>query len=524
MNDFPLGLKTALESGNCVLFLGAGIGSHLVDQEGNSAPDGSTLAKELADEFKIETDTSLDLAKISAIVELRKGRTELETYLRKRLGNLKPDKNLQWLFTRKWRAIFTTNYDNSIEVGYSLLEDPPQKPITITASSGIVPYNWRYEVPIYHLHGTLLGIGKPNIIITEDDYSTFREQRRMLFNLLKQEFATSTFLYIGYSNRDSNWKLLLSELTTEFRPSTLPTSYRIDPKSDPLDIEILQSKGIHTITTTYKSFAKEASLLLTETILNDDGLQEIRKSIPSDLITFLEQNPASLVRLISSWTYVNQAPFDEKPNFSEFIHGDRPNWGLISAKNYFTRDIEEEIYNELLDYATSNSKAPKVTILLGPAGYGTTLLYALAARLVTEDAGKVFMLKPGTSFAQGDIEYSLSLFPGKMTFFFVDNAADWSEEIQLIIHRLKETGKTAMFILGERINEWRQTYKKPNGNEFQIEPLSDPEIYRLLNFLEQHSALNALEPLKPELRFSVIKILHKKELLVVMREMQKAKV
>jgi len=64
----PLGLRQALEAGDCVLFVGAGIGSHLF-RDAAPAPDGRTLARELADNFKIDVGASLDLAKVSQIVE-----------------------------------------------------------------------------------------------------------------------------------------------------------------------------------------------------------------------------------------------------------------------------------------------------------------------------------------------------------------------------------------------------------------------------------------------------------------------
>jgi len=53
-----------------------------------------------------------------------------------------------------------------------------------------------FEVPIYHIHGAIFG-EKQHIVISQSDYSNFREQRRMLFELLKKDLATSTFLYIG---------------------------------------------------------------------------------------------------------------------------------------------------------------------------------------------------------------------------------------------------------------------------------------------------------------------------------------
>ena len=69
MIELPLGLRHALESGDCVLFVGAGIGEHLLNQEGKPTPDACLLAKELADEFSIKVDDEYDLAKIAEVVD-----------------------------------------------------------------------------------------------------------------------------------------------------------------------------------------------------------------------------------------------------------------------------------------------------------------------------------------------------------------------------------------------------------------------------------------------------------------------
>jgi hypothetical protein len=60
----------------------------------------------------------------------------------------------------------------------------------------------------------------------------------MVWDRLKNDCATSTILYIGYSGRDPNWQLIVEEMAREFLPSRPPTAYRIDPLADPIDIEL----------------------------------------------------------------------------------------------------------------------------------------------------------------------------------------------------------------------------------------------------------------------------------------------
>lgn len=146
----------------------------------------------------------------------------------------------------------------------------------------------------------------------------------MLFELLKKEFATSTILYVGYSNRDPNWQTVLSEITSEFYPSKTPNSYRVVPNTDPIDNEILKSKNIETIEASYKAFAEAAMISVSVEKGDPNRIRRLRSSIPTDLLPAFEESPAAVARLLSSWTYVNQAKFDDRPNVHAFLRGDRP--------------------------------------------------------------------------------------------------------------------------------------------------------------------------------------------------------
>jgi hypothetical protein len=214
-----------------------------------------------------------------------------------------------------------------------------------------------------------------------------------------------------------------------------------------LERELLKAKGIETVASTFLDFAKAAQLVLNDAQVDSDQLKRLEASVPSDLIPAFTQNAAATARLLSSWVYVIQASFSEKPNVGPFLKGDRANWALIANGDYFERDLEAEVYEDLLDYATSSGTKPSVGIILGPAGYGiTTLLMAAAVRLVKEKAGPVFFLKPGAHLAEGDIEFAASLF-GARPFFFVDEASDQRGTLQTAVQRLRDKQHPAMFVL-----------------------------------------------------------------------------
>ena len=126
------------------------------------------------------------MAKVSELVERRKGRLELIAFLQKALGQLEPDSDLRWLMSLTWRAIFTTNYDGLLERCYELNPNPTQNPVSIGVNSEAQDFDPNFQVPIYHLHGSLLSeSAKDAILITQQDYALFRARRMMLFDLLK---------------------------------------------------------------------------------------------------------------------------------------------------------------------------------------------------------------------------------------------------------------------------------------------------------------------------------------------------
>lgn len=62
--DIPVDLKNAIETGECVLFVGAGMGYNMVDEDGNQIPDSKELAQMIAEKFsvpKLEEYSLIDL-------------------------------------------------------------------------------------------------------------------------------------------------------------------------------------------------------------------------------------------------------------------------------------------------------------------------------------------------------------------------------------------------------------------------------------------------------------------------------
>lgn len=516
----PLGLETALEEGNAVLFLGAGIGHYMVNENGEHLPDAWSLACKLAKKFGLEIDEDrADLAQVATVVQLRHKRQRLIAAIRSELDGFQPTDDLKWLVARTWKAIFTTNYDNGIEIAYSQLETPTQTPVAMGTNSEIVTWDPSFQVPVFHLHGYLFGASDIDaVLITEEDYSRYQERRSMLFDQFKANYPTSPILYIGYSNRDSNWREVTTALRAQFFPSAPPRSFRLAPNTPELEREILESQGIETIDGKVEDFRAAVTTRFGDLRVEPASLSRVRARIPSNLQAAFDQFPTATSRLINSWEYVNQADFSVNPNTESFLKGDRPNWGVIGKGQNFERDLERPIVDALFDFATQPSPRAQGRLLLGPAGYGTTtLLMAIAAWYAKEDAGPIFMLKPEAEPTVGDIEFAISSSTAP-PIFVVDNGSEHHLFLTEILAQLRSAEKAAYFLVGSRLNEWRQVRSGWNGQEFIIDPLSDDEIDKLILALSNLNALGRLTGLSPALRHAAIKDKNQQQLLVTMRE------
>ena len=105
--DMPFELKQAIETGNAILFVGAGMCYNMVTSDGSVIPDGTDLAQRISNEFIVPSNGTPDLAKISQYVIGKKcGRTELCTYIRTILEKANPDESMMWIPTVKWKGNF----------------------------------------------------------------------------------------------------------------------------------------------------------------------------------------------------------------------------------------------------------------------------------------------------------------------------------------------------------------------------------------------------------------------------------
>jgi tetratricopeptide (TPR) repeat protein len=517
--EIPLELRNALQSGSATLFLGAGVAYNVINSDGQPVLTAGGLAGMIAKKFDIDAvSANADLAQVAQVAEARSGRDRLDAFLREVLRDLEPDDDLRWLVTRTWKAIYTTNYDRVIERAFELTDNPTQTPVTISSTEDLVPLDWRYDVPVYHLHGSLFHGARQSALITTADYSRFREHRAMLFDLLKNSYATSPIVYVGYSTRDPNWNLTLGDLRAQFEPSRPPISYRVIPDPDVVEAEALENLGIQTFPATLSEFVAALRQEFGELRIDPRHVDDLEATIPVGLRSIFRENPAAMMRLNGHWEYVNDADFAMASNEADVLHGDLANWGYLGGEKGFRRDIEESVYEDMIDFATSPASSVRSVAILGPAGFGvSTTLRSMAVRLVRERLGSVLLLRDLGDILEGDLEFASARLDEPL-FILVDRASQRGTGLPEAVRRLRSVSANALFVIGDRLNEWRERDLRLSPREHVIEPLSDAEIQGLLDYLGTNHALGVLTFLPRHAQAEAIRVRHGKQLLVAMKE------
>lgn len=243
-----------------VLFLGAGASLGARNTSGAPLFSAYDLRNALWRSFKAPDPTTFDPAELklmtlehaAAIVEARTGRTVLSEYLTSVFSCDRPLWHHLILPHLKPLSIFTTNYDEMIELGYKSY--PGQVDIIC---------NDRTPAPgrmvIYKPHGSLSHanqkIGEGGLVITQFDYLQMIADYRNMLRKAMTGFGASCVLIIGYSFGDMDIGAELYALRKE--NSGIPW-YAIFPRDDP-QVRRMYSRhfNIEQINRTLEAFLAE---------------------------------------------------------------------------------------------------------------------------------------------------------------------------------------------------------------------------------------------------------------------------
>lgn len=241
-------LAAATKAGRTILFAGAGL----------SMSVGLPSWKELIDYMRAELDVPADDPKSDVTYQT------LAEYYRLRQGSIGPLRS--WM-DRTWSIseakvrkskihelivsldfpiLYTTNYDNNLEVAYKLHKREFVKITNVrdlTRASDGVPQ-------IVKFHGDFSD--DQSLVLTETDYFDRLEFNSPLDIKFRSDTLGRTLLFIGYSMSDLNIRLLLHRLWKTWQASgrekDRPHSFLFAHRPSPVQTAVLEQWGITVLT------------------------------------------------------------------------------------------------------------------------------------------------------------------------------------------------------------------------------------------------------------------------------------
>lgn len=252
-------LVGSVKKGECILFLGAGVhappspGSRWSYHKKKRLPMAGGLAQALARDcgFKqqLPNDSAWDLQRVSLCYENTRGlgrQALVDTLVRLLHEGKEPSPALRMLASLPFRIIVTTNYDHLLERALHELGKNEQKLI----------YNAKHDEPaedvaadpaperplLFKVHGDL--DKRESLVITDEDYITFvqrmseKEASHPVPLTVRYRMKQWPILFVGFSLRDYNLRLLFRTLRWRVDPAKFPICYSVDLKPDPLIVEV----------------------------------------------------------------------------------------------------------------------------------------------------------------------------------------------------------------------------------------------------------------------------------------------
>jgi hypothetical protein len=257
-------LVESIAAGKCILFLGAGVHypppaeSGYAYSEKDRPPLGGAFSEHLASQTgfasRFPNESPGNLQRVSQDYECRFQRAALVKEVKKAVyTDKRPSPAVKALARLKFPVVITTNYDQLEKALEEVGKDPFvsifKKNETLEESTDDYPHD---EEPtperpfVFKIHGD---IDKPDsLVITDEDYIQFvlrmsdKQDFHPVPETIRYYLKKWPTLFIGYSLKDYNLRLLFKTLRWKLDKAKFPPAYSVDPYPDALIVDVWHSQ------------------------------------------------------------------------------------------------------------------------------------------------------------------------------------------------------------------------------------------------------------------------------------------
>jgi putative nucleotidyltransferase with HDIG domain len=254
-------IASKLSDRRVVLFLGAGA------TVAAGGPNGPELACRIGEKFPRVDQSRTDLMEVCQDVldTPPYTRTELEDFVAGQFLSLQPTAAHVSLAKRNWAAIFTTNYDDLVEVAYRTATGRLRNHQAVVTDRFSVTPGDPSRIYEFKIMGSMKvrDCDDGRMVLSRSDYIHSITARQDYFRHLVDFVKLGTIVYVGYSFADHIALDAIDRVVDDFGLERLPYSYAFFDKCEPNDRldNILRSRRITGVTLSFEEFMAEIDKL-----------------------------------------------------------------------------------------------------------------------------------------------------------------------------------------------------------------------------------------------------------------------
>ncbi len=505
-------IKSAIENGELIIFLGAGASKGGKTSAGNDLLDGNSLAEELAKQASIPYfEEPLDevYAAVRAQLESR-----LDPILEKLLRHVRPSAEYDTLARFAWRRIYTLNIDDGLERAF---RNSTQNLCIRLSAEAIEDRDVFFErLDLIKLNGSVDRL-KDGIIFSSGEYARATNRPLPWYEQCASDFLRMPFLFIGTKINEPLLKFHI-ERYKAINGKTAGKSYVITPSATPIqEASLLQFNIVH-IPGTLLTFTNWLQATFP------DGLtphQLATASIPqyAEFLTASDRGAyASLLVGVNQITPDMPSRPEAEGAIRSFYKGFQPTWS----------DIVEGIPAELdilassLKLILSDLKPNTVVPFIGPAGSGkTTLLMQVCLVLCRTKGLAVYFIQEPKKYLKKTLEaLERSSHDATQIIVAIDNVDLVADELSeaLAATRLSKT----VVLCAERESSWKKRTIHKLGqfasSAINVNEFSQQDAKKILLKLEAYGSWTVLGQMNEKERIHALVDRAKKQLLIALLE------
>ena len=462
--------------------------------DGSPPPSADQLRDRIVREFLREPAEQYSLQWAADLAISATDLSTIQDFIAAQFRAMRPASFHGLIPTFRWRGIATTNYDRLVETVYQSASKPVQRPASFLSDDDRVDDRIRQDCLILlKLHGCISRTNDPRLplILSTDQYVTYRENRNRLFNMLEEWGHENTIVFVGHRLQDPNLRAILQSLTT--RVTSRPRYYLVRPSVDQVESDFWASKQITVLNTTFKEFLEAADSAI------DPRMRSLAAELPDGHpieTRFVQRTTASPVvtEFLTTYAeYVHEGITYKAADPKLFYRGVALGWyPIVEGLDVRRKIVDRFLEDVVLQPEEDRSSTVELYLIKAEAGAGKSVLIHRLAWDSAIQAGVLCLRSIRGELDNLDALRELHDLTDERIFLFVDDASEHVHGLVRAIEYSRQRGLRVTFVTAERLNEWN-VYCEPLdeylSESFTVRYLSETEVGTLVDLLEKHDAI-----------------------------------